>query len=170
MAREGNSERLMRLRAAEAERAKDEARTREALDMFNFAIEGRELWEGQSAITISFVPKPDAQPRSREGRIARAFAGRVWVHEHDYEVMRVEAHAINDVAFGFGLIAKLHKGSIAQFTRRHVEGAWLPVQTTFKGTGRAFLVRKVEIAYTRSYYDYRPFEPGLLAERLGWER
>ena len=76
MAREGSSDRLMRLRKAQEERLKDEARTREALDMFHFAIVGRDIREGQPAIIISFTPKADAQPRSREGRIARAFAGR----------------------------------------------------------------------------------------------
>jgi len=169
-AREGTSDRLLRLRKAQEERLKDEARAREALDMFHFFIGGRDIREGQPAIIISFTPKADTQPRSREGRIARAFAGRVWVHEHEYEVMHVQAKAITDVSFGFGLLGKLHKGTTAEFTRRRVNGAWLPVQTDFEGTGRALLLRRVVFDYSRTYYAYQPFEPGELPTRLGWDR
>ena len=170
MANEGSSDRLLRLQKAQGERLKDEARAREALDMFHFAIAGRETREGQPAIIITFTPKANSEPRSREGRIARAFAGRVWVHELEYEVMHVEAKAVTDVSFGFGLIGRLHKGTTAVFTRRRIDGAWLPVQTDFEGTARALLVRKVVFDYSRTYYGYQPFEPGDLPERLGLER
>jgi hypothetical protein len=68
MAREGTSDRLLRLRKAQDERLKDEARAREALDMFHFAIAGRDTREGQPAIIITFTPKSNVEPRSREGR------------------------------------------------------------------------------------------------------
>lgn len=169
-AREGESARRLRLQRAREGRERDEARAREALEMFDFAIAGRDTWEGQPAIVISFTPRPDAQPRTREGRIARAFEGRAWVHEHEYEVMNVEATAIDDVSFGFGIIAKLHAGSTAKFVRRRIDGRWLPVESRFDGTGRALLVRKVVINFWREYSDYRPFEPDELPARLGLGR
>jgi hypothetical protein len=170
VAREGTSDRLVRLRQAEEAREKDQARAEEALEMFDFAITGRDVWEGAPAIVISFTPRPGARPRSREGRVSHAFAGRAWVHEHEFEVMKVEATAVDDASFGWGLVAKLHKGSTARFLRRRILGAWLPVETRFEGTGRALLVRKVDIRFSRDYSDYRPFEPGELPALLGWER
>jgi hypothetical protein len=170
IAREGNSEREHRLRKAEEAREKDTLRAQEALEMFDFVLAGRDTWEGEPAIVISFSPRPGARPRSREGRVAHAFAGRAWVHEHEFEVMKVEATAVDDVSFGLGLIAKLHKGSTARFLRRRIAGAWLPVETRFEGTGRALLVRKVDIRFSRDYSDYRPFEPAELPALLGWER
>ena len=137
--------------------------------MFDFAIAGRDTREGQPAIIITFTPKAHTEPRSREGRIASAFAGRVWVHEFEYEVMHVEAKAVTDVSFGFGLIGRLHKGTTAVFTRRRIDGVWLPVQTDFEGTARALVIRKIVFDYARTYYAYQPFEPGDLPERLGWE-
>ncbi|HQZ40781.1 MAG TPA: hypothetical protein PLH72_17250 [Vicinamibacterales bacterium] len=170
VAREGTTERLARLRDAEQARRKDEARTREALDVFTFAVEGRATWDGEPAIVIRFAPRPDVSPRSREGRVAHAFTGRVWVHEHEYQVMSVEATAIDDVSFGWGLVARLYKGSTARFTRRRIDGAWLPAATRFEGTGRAMLVRTVVIDFSRDYLDYRAFEPADLPARLGWDR
>lgn len=168
--REDASERLLRQRKADQAREKDEERTREALEMFDFAIAGRDVWEGAPAIVIHFTPRPDARPRSREGRVAHAFAGHAWVHEHEYEVMKVEATAVDDVSFGWGLIARLHEGSTARFIRRRQAGAWLPVETRFKGTGRALLFRKADIEFSRDYYDYRPFDPSELPALLGWDR
>ncbi|MEZ5287416.1 MAG: hypothetical protein R2712_21975 [Vicinamibacterales bacterium] len=170
VAREGESERQARLREAEDVKRKDEARAKEALDLFTFAIEGRAVLDGEPAIIIGFTPRTDVSPRTREGRVAHAFAGRAWVHEREYEVMRVDAHAQDDVSFGFGLIARLHKGSTARFLRTRVGDAWLPSFTRFQGTGRALLVRKVTIDYERDYSDYRAFDPADLPARLGWDR
>ncbi|MCC7031319.1 MAG: hypothetical protein IT179_00625 [Acidobacteria bacterium] len=166
-AREGESARRLRLQRAQEGRERDEARAREALEVFDFAMIGRDTWEGEPAIILSFTPRPGARPRTREGRIARAFAGRAWVHEHEYEVMNVEATAVDDVSFGFGIIAKLHAGSTAKFVRRRIDGRWMPVESRFDGTGRALLVRRVVINFRREYSDYRPFEPDELPARLG---
>jgi hypothetical protein len=169
-AREGESARRLRLRRAQEGRERDEARAREALDVFDFSLEGRDTWEGNPAIVISFTPRPGAQPRTREGRIAQAFAGRAWIHESEYEVMNVEATAINDVSFGFGIIARLHEGSTAKFVRQRIGGQWMPTESRFEGTGRALLVRRVVIKFWREYSDYRPFEPDELPAKLGLAR
>jgi hypothetical protein len=166
--RENASERELRQRKAAEARQKDAALAREALDLFDFQITGRDTWDGQPAIIVSFSPRPGGSPRSREGRVAYAFAGRAWVHEHEHQVMNVEAQAIADVSFGWGMIAKLHRGSKARFTRRRIDGHWLPVETRFEGTGRALMVRRVVIKFSRDYFDYKPFDFSELPARLGW--
>ena len=164
--REGKSEREARLKKEAEVRERDQRQAREALDLFTFTIEQRDMFEGQPAIVVSFTPKPQARPRTREGRIAYGFAGRVWIHEQDYEVMSVRAKAIDDVSFGYGMIARLHDGSTAQFTRRRILGEWLPVESRFQGTGRALMFRKVVIDFHRTYSDYRPYDPATVAELL----
>jgi len=161
--------RAARLKAEEQDRKKQEANVRNTLGLFTFTIESRTSWEGAPAIVVSFVPKPGGQARTREARVAKGFAGRAWVHEHDYDVMHVEARAIEDVSFGLGLVARLHKGSSIVFSRQKIQGAWLPTLTVFKGTGRVFL-RWVDIDFRREYFDYRPYDPADLPDRLGWKR
>jgi hypothetical protein len=169
LSQEDASGRAVRIRRAEEAKQRDAALAREALDLFDFRITGRSTWEKEPAILIAFTPRDGVSPRSREGRVARAFAGQAWVHEHEYEVMNVEATAIEDVSFGWGVIAKLYKGSTARFTRRRINGAWLPVESRFTGTGRAVIFRRLQIDFARDYYDYRPFDISELAARLGWE-
>jgi hypothetical protein len=168
LAHEGKSDRIQRLQRAAEARKKDEAMAREAIEMFEFQIAGRETWQNEPAIVVTFKPRPDASPRTREGRVARAFTGRAWVHEFEYEVMNVEATAMDDVSFGWGMIAKLHRGYKARFTRRRIDGVWLPVESRFSGTGRALLFRRVVINFARDYYDYKPFDVTELPARLGW--
>lgn len=168
VARESTSTRVARLRAAEQQRQREAELAREALDMFDFRITGRDQWEGQPAIVVTFTPRPGAVARSREGKLARVFAGRAWIHEFEYELMHVEATATDDVSFWGGVVGRLNKGLTARFTRRKIDGVWLPVESRFRGTGRALLFRKVDINFARDYYDYRPFDAADLPARLGW--
>lgn len=167
LATERKGEREARLKRQADDKAKDQARAREALDIFDFSMERRETLEGQPAVVVSFKPRPHASPRSREGKVAKSFEGLAWIQEHDYEVMKVEATAVEDASIGGGVIGRLHKGARAVFIRRAINGQWLPVQTQFDGSGRALLVRKVTFNFRREYFDYRPFDPSELPARLG---
>ena len=164
--REGKDERAARLTREAEERAKDRQRAEEAMGLFDFTLERREVLEGQPVIVISFKPRANARPQSREAKIAASFAGQAFVHEHEYQLMRVEAEAVTDTSFGYGVIAKLHKGAKAVARRQKFGDTWLPVETRMTGTGRALLFRKVEINYVRQYSDYRVFDPSELATLL----
>lgn len=168
LAREARSEREARLARDAEMHARDQARLKEALGMFTFTLEKREMWEGRSTIVVAFTPRSEVSPRSRDGRIAKSFAGRAWIDEAEHEVTHLEAKAIDDVSIGYGLIARMNPGSTAVFTRRKQQGAWLPTETRFQATGRALLVRRVAVDFVRTYSDYRPFDPSELPARLGW--
>jgi hypothetical protein len=167
LSREGKSERDARLRREQVDRQRDRAKAEEAIKLFDFSLVGRDQLNGEPVIVVAFEPKADARPRSREGRIASSFAGQAWVHEHDYEVMRVEAEAMSDTTFGFGIIGRLHKGTKAVFIRRKFGDVWLPVETRVTGSGRAVLFRKVAIDYLRQYSNYRLFDPAELPALFG---
>jgi hypothetical protein len=167
LAREGQDERDARLKREAAEREKDRARAAEAVGLFQFTIERRDTLEGQSVILVRFTPKPNVQATSREGKVAASFSGTVWLHEQEHEVMRVEAEAVEDTVFGYGVIARLHKGAKALFVRRKVGDVWLPIETRVNGTGRAMLFRKVNINYVREYSDYRVFDVAELTKHIG---
>jgi hypothetical protein len=160
LAREGASERDARLRRDRDQAAKERAQVAEATRIFIFRIDRRETYDGQPAIVVRFTPRPDQAPQSREARVAYAFAGTAWVHEHDYELMRLEATAVDDVSFGWGMIAKLNPGMKVLVTRtRLADGTWVPERSHFAGDGRALLLRKVVIDDLREYSGYTPYDP-----------
>jgi hypothetical protein len=122
----------------------------------DFAIQRRESANGRDLIVVGFEPRPNARPQTREGRMAKIFKGLIWVDEELREVVRVEATAIDDLSYGFGIIARLNKGTVVSLVRAPVgDGIWLPVSMRFKGDGRALMVRKLSIDLSIDWFDYK---------------
>ena len=150
-----------RRRDGEAERAAQRGQRRivDVVNALQFKVEGRALHEGVPAIVVTFTPKPGAMPETRQGRIAQKFGGKVWIDEAAMEVMRMEAKAIDDISFGYGLIARLNEGTVATVTRRRIDrDLWLPTQLTIKGRGRAAVFRTLVLDFTADWFDYRRLE------------
>jgi len=122
----------------------------------DISMDRRERLDGRDAIVAVFRARRDAKPQTREGRIARDFSGEIWIDELTREVTRIDAKAIDDVAFGYGVLARLNKGATVTLRRELVhENLWLPVSMRFSGEGRALLLRKLTIDFAVDWFDYR---------------
>jgi|SoiMethySBSTD1v2_1073268.scaffolds.fasta_scaffold00036_90 hypothetical protein len=141
------------------ERRREGRRTamEDVVAMLTFKMARREMVNGRDTIVVTFTPKPNAdEPQTREGRLAKAFTGSVWVDEAAREVIRVEAKAVDTISFGFGLIAKLNEGSTVTLHRQPIDGAiWLPTSIRFAGEGRALLLRKLNVDQRIEWSEYR---------------
>jgi len=122
----------------------------------DISMDRRERLDGRDAIVAVSRARRDAKPQTREGRIARDFSGEIWIDELTREVTRIDAKAIDDVAFGYGVLARLNKGATVTLRRELVhENLWLPVSMRFSGEGRALLLRKLTIDFAVDWFDYR---------------
>ncbi len=138
------------------DRAQSPSAIQDAAAVLDFAMDRRVIMGGRPAILVTFTPKPDAQPATREGRLAQAFTGTVWVDEATAEVTRVEATAIDSIAYGYGLLARLNKGTVITLVRQQVDDdVWLPTSIRFQGEGRALLLRKLTIDFRLEWFDYK---------------
>jgi hypothetical protein len=158
-----------RRRQDEGERAaqRGQRRVADIVGALQFKVEGRTTHQGVPAIVITFAPRPNARPETRQGRIAQKFAGKAWIDEAAMEVMRLEAQAVDDISFGYGLIARLNEGAVATLTRRRVdEDIWLPTQLTIKGRGRAAVFRTLTLDFTADWFDYRRLDTTSLTPYL----
>jgi hypothetical protein len=119
-----------------------------------FELVRRDTRNGRSAIVVSFAPRPNARPTTREGRVAKVFKGEVFIDEASREVIDFTAVATDDVAFG-GFVGKIYERTQASVLRREVEpGVWMPTRLTLKGDVRA-LFRKARIDHVVEWFDYR---------------
>ena len=148
----------------ESQREADDLRTRERrrrrvediVNVLQFKLEGRTVHDGVPAFVVSFVPKPDPKPATREGRTAVNFAGKIWIGEATSEVMHVEATSIDDISFGYGLVARVGKGALASMTRRQVaDDLWMPTRIAISGRGRAAIFRTLVLDFELDWFDYR---------------
>jgi hypothetical protein len=127
--------------------------TAETLDL---VLDHRERLNGRDVIIITFSPKADARPETREGKLAKNFRGRIFVDEADAEVVRVEATAIDDISYGLGVVARVNKGATVTLVRERVDaGTWMPTSIRFSGEGRAMLVRKLRVDHLIEWFNYR---------------
>src|SRR5262245_29566953 len=146
-----------RIKVSEERRRKGRRTTMDdVMSTLTFKMARRDSLNGRDAIVFTFTPKADAEPETREGRIAKSFTGSIWVDEAAREVIRIDAKAVDSISFGFGLIARLNEGSTVTLNREPIEGGlWLPTSIRFAGEGRALLLRKLNVDQRIEWSEYR---------------
>ena len=138
-------------------RERDEA-VSDIFTIFDIRMLGREHIEQHETIAFSLTPKPDARPRTREGNEMKHFKVKAWISEGDYELVKLDAEAIDTLSFGLGVAARLHKGAELSFLRRKVNGeVWLPASVSYQGSARVGLLFILRRAGTSEYSDYRKY-------------
>ncbi len=156
LAREGISEWEKRRQEDVEVRRSEGDLLEDLLTIFDFQMVRREIVDGYTTIIVSFTPRRDAKPRTREGKIFRKARGHLWISEDEYRVVRVEAETIEDVTMGFGLIGRFHKGSTFSFRFRKVnDEIWLPARTHLTGSGRILLFRTFSFDTLINFSDYQ---------------
>jgi hypothetical protein len=118
----------------------------------------RESIEGHDTILAALMPKDGVKPQTDDGKIMRHFKARAWISESDFELVRLEIEAIDDLSFGLGLLARVHKGTVASFQRRKVNNEiWLPEQVTWAASARVLLLRTLRLRGVEEFSGYRKF-------------
>ena len=147
---------------AAREQEKARRRTSAAIDdlfrIYDIRMIRRESIDGHPTILATLDPKENVRPQTDDGKIMRNFKARAWVSETDYELVRIEIEAIRDLSFGMGLLARVHKGTVATFERRKVNNeVWLPARVTWTASGRVLLVRRLRLRGISEFSDYKKF-------------
>jgi hypothetical protein len=125
--------------------------------VFDVKMTGRERIEGHDTIAFMLTPRPDSKPKTREGDMMKHFTVKAWISETDYELVRLEADAIDNLSLGFGL-AKLHKGAKLSFLRRKINGeVWLPAVASYSGSARVGLLWTLRRTGSYEYSGYKKF-------------
>ena len=126
--------------------------------IYDIGMIRREMVDGHDTIFATLDPKEGVRPQTDDGKIMRNFKARAWVSESDYELVRVEIEAIRDLSFGLGLLARVHKGTVATYERRKVNNeVWLPAKVTWTASGRLLLVRRLRLRGISEFSGYRKF-------------
>ena len=126
--------------------------------IYDIHIVRRESIEGHDTILATLTPNPGVKPQTDDGKIMRHFKARSWISESDYELVRAEIEAIDDLSFGLGLLARVHKGTTATYQRRKVNNEiWLPAQVTWTATARVLLVKSLRLRGVAEFSGYRKF-------------
>ena len=158
LAGERKSEQEDRL-AKEAEESREERETIEDLfKLYEFTLLRREMIDGHSAIWIEFTPKSQYRPQTKDGRILKKLRGRALVSDSDYQIIRVDVELSEDLSFGLGLLARMHKGATLRFMRRKINNEiWLPAEFELIGSARVLLLKQLRVESTSFFSEYKKY-------------
>jgi hypothetical protein len=156
--KEGISQEAYQLRTEKIQRKKEERIIGELPLIFDISILGREILDGRKAIVLEIHPQPEYEPYSKETKILSKLTGKVWFCEQDYQLMKAEMELDDNISFGWGLFARLHKGTKIFYSRKYVnDEIWLPAEVRFAGTARVLLLKKIRFNTLSEFSNYRKF-------------
>jgi hypothetical protein len=142
--------------------AKERRRYAAAVDdifrVYDVRMVGREAIDGHDTIVATLTPKVGVRPQTDDGKIMQHFKARAWISEADYELVRAEIEAIDTLSFGLGLLARVHKGTVASYQRRKVNNeVWLPERVTWTASARVMLLKSLRLRGVSEFSNYRKF-------------
>jgi hypothetical protein len=153
-----SAERQRDTRQHEKERRQYSAAVDDLFRIYDIHMVRRESIEGHDTIVATLTPKDGVKAQTDDGKVMRHFKARAWISESDYELVRAEIEAIDDLSFGLGLLARVHKGTVATFQRRKVnDEIWLPEQVTWTASARVLLLKGLRLRGVSEFSGYRKF-------------
>ena len=151
-------ERQKELREREKEQKRYSAAVDDLFRIYDIHMVRRESIGGRDTILATLTPKEGAKPQTDDGKVMRHFKARAWISESDYELVRAEIEAIDDLSFGMGLLARVHKGTVATYQRLKVNNEiWLPEQVTWTASARVLLLKRLRLRGVAEFSGYRKF-------------
>ena len=161
--RQRDEERMRKLVSSEEERAerakriKDDGEKAQQMfkaipDAFNFKYDGMQ----DGLVRLTFYPKPDYDPPSRELKVFRSMSGTVLIDPKERRLAEIDGRLFEDVTFGWGFLARLHKGGSFRVTQREiVPGHWEIVRLDVDMSGHAILFKNISFKQHEVKSEFR---------------
>jgi hypothetical protein len=125
------------------------------LNRFQFTLAGREIINGRPALMVDFQPKSGDLPEQNiKDRFINRAAGRVWVDEQDYALVKADLHLTQRVNVFGGLVGAVWKCTYSFERERTDDGLWFVRNVDWHLEGRAVIVRRV-IDYHEQWTNVR---------------
>jgi len=129
---------------------------------FIYRYEGMTPCKSGQCYRLGFTPNPQFDPPSEEAKIFRGMAGEVWIDLAEERMVKLDAHLIEEVDFGWGIIGRLRKGGTILLEQTHVGGhQWELTHMKLSLTGKALLIKSLDIQMTEDKSEFTPVSPGM---------
>lgn len=100
-------------------------------------VVGRDVIGGRPALVMEFSPKSRDLPiRRRQDYLLNKLAGKVWVDEKDFDIVKVEARLTERTRVFWGLLGSIEKADLYFEQTRADESVYLPMRLSFFWDGR----------------------------------
>jgi hypothetical protein len=109
-------------------------------DAFLYAYDGT----ADGNLGLTFRPNPDYSPPTYEARVYHALAGEIWIQPQRKRLVKIDAHIVTEIDFGFGLLGRIEKGGSFAIMRQQVaEDRWKTCLLDVHVSGRIVLFKSI---------------------------
>jgi hypothetical protein len=109
------------------------------------------------AYRLSFKPNPDFRPPDREAEVYHGMVGELWIDQGQERVIKLDAHLVADVEFGWGILGKLYKGGSLTIEQQDVgHRHWETTMMKLNLTGVALMIKPLSFQTTETATDFEP--------------
>jgi hypothetical protein len=79
----------------------------------------------EGSVRLSFRPNPAYNPATYEARVFHALTGEISIQTQSKRLLKIDAHIVSEIDFGFGILGRIEKGGTFQIRREQVsENRW----------------------------------------------
>jgi hypothetical protein len=106
---------------------------------------------------LAFKPNPNFRPPDREAEVYHGMEGELWIDEAQERIVKLDAHLVDDVNFGWGILGKLYKGGSLTIEQRDVgHRHWETTLLKLNLTGIALMLKPLSFQTTETSKDFQP--------------
>ncbi len=126
-------------------------------DAFLYHYEGMVPGPNGPAYRLTFKPNPSFNPPDREAEVYHGMEGELWVDQAQQRMVKLDAHLIEDVNFGWGILGKLYKGGSILVEQADVgDHHWEATRLKLNLTGKALMLKSLSFQTTEESSDFHP--------------
>lgn len=106
---------------------------------------------------LTFRPNPHFDPPDREAQVYHGMAGELWIDKSQERMVKLDAHLIDDVDFGWGILGRLYKGGSLLVEQADVGNHhWETTHLKLNLTGKALMFKSLRFITTEDASDFHP--------------
>jgi len=129
-------------------------------DAFIYRFDGMVEGPNGPCFRLSFKPNPNFTPPDREAEVYHGMMGELWIDQREQRMVRLDAHLIADVNFGWGILGKLYKGGSILVEQKDVgEGHWETTHMKLNLHGKALMIKTLDYETTEDASNFEPVQP-----------
>ena len=113
-------------------------------------------------LRLKFQPNPAYTPQTYEARAYHALSGEIWIQPQLKRLVKIDAHIVTEIDFGYGLLGRIEKGGGFQLERQHVaENRWKTSVLDVHISGRVVFFKAINKEQHEVCSDFQPVSSDL---------
>lgn len=129
-------------------------------DAFLYKYEGMANGPNGQCYRLSFQPTPNFVPPDREAQVYHGMAGELWIDKAQERMVKLDAHLIADVDFGWGILGRLYKGGSILVEQADVgDRHWETTHMKLSLIGKALMIKPLNFQTTEDASHFEPVPP-----------